>query len=156
MNSRKLASASWSLLALASIQGAAQGHHVIFHVKGPPPESWTVPDYEANVLCIYIYIYIRVYIYILYVYTFCWCLHKHFQFHMLVNFWWDFDLEFLRSWPQPCLLLPLISLQLVWHLVSFWADMFLSALQWHGWMMTAVAVFSRYKLQDTIGIYTIL
>ena len=37
MLSRKLASASWSLLALASIQGAAQGHHVIFHVKGPPP-----------------------------------------------------------------------------------------------------------------------
>jgi len=28
--SRKLASASWSLLALASIPGAAQGHHVIF------------------------------------------------------------------------------------------------------------------------------
>ena len=35
-NSRKLASASWSLLALASILGAAQGHHVIFHAKGPP------------------------------------------------------------------------------------------------------------------------
>ena len=37
--SRKLASASWSLLALASIPGAAQGHHVIFHAKGgdPPP-----------------------------------------------------------------------------------------------------------------------
>ena len=37
--SRKLASASWSLLALASIGGAAQGHHVIFHAKGgaPPP-----------------------------------------------------------------------------------------------------------------------
>ena len=34
--SRKLASASWSLLALASIPGAAQGHHVIFHAKGPP------------------------------------------------------------------------------------------------------------------------
>ena len=34
--SRKLASASWSLLALASIGGAAQGHHVIFHAKGPP------------------------------------------------------------------------------------------------------------------------
>ena len=39
MLSRKLASASWSLLALASIGGAAQGHHVIFHAKGgdPPP-----------------------------------------------------------------------------------------------------------------------
>ena len=43
--SRKLASASWSLLALASIPGAAQGHHVIFHAKGgdpphpPPPPS---------------------------------------------------------------------------------------------------------------------
>ena len=35
--SRKLASASWSLLALASIGGAAQGHHVIFPAKGPPP-----------------------------------------------------------------------------------------------------------------------
>ena len=35
--SRKLASASWSLLALASIPGAAQGHHVIFHVKGGDP-----------------------------------------------------------------------------------------------------------------------
>ena len=35
--SRKLASASWSLLALASIGGAAQGHHVIFHAKGGPP-----------------------------------------------------------------------------------------------------------------------
>ena len=34
--SGKLASASWSLLALASIPGAAQGHHVIFHAKGPP------------------------------------------------------------------------------------------------------------------------
>ena len=42
VNSRKLASASWSLLALASIRGAAQGHHVIFHAKGggrPPPEE---------------------------------------------------------------------------------------------------------------------
>ena len=35
--SRKLASASWSLLALASIPGAAQGHHVIFHAKGGDP-----------------------------------------------------------------------------------------------------------------------
>ena len=35
--SRKLASASWSLLALASIPGAAQGHHVIFHAKSSPP-----------------------------------------------------------------------------------------------------------------------
>ena len=35
--SRKLASASWSLLALASIGGAAQGHHVIFHAKGGTP-----------------------------------------------------------------------------------------------------------------------
>ena len=34
---RKLASASWSLLALASIGGAAQGHHVIFHAKGGAP-----------------------------------------------------------------------------------------------------------------------
>ena len=35
--SRRLASASWSLLALASIPGAAQGHHVIFHAKGGDP-----------------------------------------------------------------------------------------------------------------------
>ena len=35
--SRKLASASWSLLALASIPGAAQGHHVIFNTKGGDP-----------------------------------------------------------------------------------------------------------------------
>ena len=48
--SRKLASASWSLLALASIPGAAQGHHVIFHAKGgdppspppPPPTTTTI------------------------------------------------------------------------------------------------------------------
>ena len=43
--SRKLASASWSLLALASIPGAAQGHHVIFHAKGPPPCHAPSPIY---------------------------------------------------------------------------------------------------------------
>ena len=37
--SRKLASASWSLLALASIPRAAQGHHVIFHAKGGDPPT---------------------------------------------------------------------------------------------------------------------
>ena len=40
--SRKLASASWSLLALASIGGAAQGHPVIFHAKGPPTTTTTI------------------------------------------------------------------------------------------------------------------
>ena len=39
--SRKLASASWSLLALASIPRAAQGHHVIFHAKGGDPPTTT-------------------------------------------------------------------------------------------------------------------
>ena len=47
--SRKLASASWSLLALASIPGAAQGHHVIFHAKGgDPPVRSTLGGYIAS------------------------------------------------------------------------------------------------------------
>ena len=47
--SRKLASASWSLLALASIGGAAQGHHVIFHAKGgDPPARSTLGGYIAS------------------------------------------------------------------------------------------------------------
>ena len=52
MLSRKLASASWSLLALASIPGAAQGHHVIFHAKGgDPPVPLTVGvDFAAPLL----------------------------------------------------------------------------------------------------------
>jgi len=52
--SRKLASASWSLLALASIQGAAQGHHVIFHVKGgvPPPPTTTTTTTTTIIIII--------------------------------------------------------------------------------------------------------
>ena len=49
--SRKLASASWRLLALASIPGAAQGHHVIFHAKGGGPVPLTVGvDFAAPLL----------------------------------------------------------------------------------------------------------
>ena len=46
--SRKLASASWSLLALASIGGAAQGHHVIFPAKGAPPLPPPPPPQEMD------------------------------------------------------------------------------------------------------------
>ena len=55
----KLASASWSLLALASIPGAAQGHHVIFHAKGGDPLFLFRPN-TYQVLCMSIeHIYMR-------------------------------------------------------------------------------------------------
>ena len=50
--SRKLASASWSLLALASIGGAAQGHHVIFHAKGPPSSTTTITTITTIIIII--------------------------------------------------------------------------------------------------------
>ena len=57
----------------------------------------------------YTYIFIYIYIHILLMYT------QTFSVPHASKLWWGFDLEFLRSWPQPCLLLPLISLQLLWH-----------------------------------------
>ena len=52
--SRKLASASWSLLALASIGGAAQGHHVIFWPWLNPPRGhhWHVAGSKNGSICI--------------------------------------------------------------------------------------------------------
>ena len=59
--SRKLASASWSLLALASIGGAAHGHHVIFHAKGgdpplptPSPTTTTITTITTIIIIIVI------------------------------------------------------------------------------------------------------
>ena len=54
--SRKLASASWSLLALASIPRAAQGHHVIFHAKGGDPPTTTITTIIIIVIIIVIII----------------------------------------------------------------------------------------------------